>query len=122
MKYRYREPHEMKDSGVEWLGMIPKETIISKFKYYYSFGMGETILKEDCVDSGYPIYSATEENNYFGYIKNPKTILNSGDLVIPARGNSIGSVKKVFERWKPAKIGGKPVRYIFYIPIGLKKW
>lgn len=25
MKYRYREPHEMKDSGVEWLGMIPKE-------------------------------------------------------------------------------------------------
>ncbi|SIS54070.1 hypothetical protein SAMN05421796_101198 [Chryseobacterium piscicola] len=32
------------------------------------------------------------------------------------------AVKKVFERWKPAKIGGKPVRYIFYIPIGLKKW
>ncbi len=25
MKYRYREPNEMKDSGVEWLGMIPKE-------------------------------------------------------------------------------------------------
>ena len=32
------------------------------------------------------------------------------------------AVKKVFERWKPAKIGGKPVRYIFYIPIGLRKW
>ncbi|WP_262150217.1 energy transducer TonB [Chryseobacterium foetidum] len=32
------------------------------------------------------------------------------------------AVKKVFERWKPAKVGGKPVRYIFYIPIGLRKW
>ncbi len=32
------------------------------------------------------------------------------------------AVRKVFERWKPAKTGGKPVRYIFYIPIGLRKW
>lgn len=32
------------------------------------------------------------------------------------------AVRKVFERWKPAKIGGKPVRYIFYIPIGLRRW
>ncbi len=35
MKYRYRDPHEMKDSGVEWLGMIPKEweTVIGKYIY-----------------------------------------------------------------------------------------
>lgn len=30
MKYRYREPHEMKDSGVEWLGMTPRGWKISK--------------------------------------------------------------------------------------------
>lgn len=33
MKYRYREPHEMKDSGVEWLGMIPKEWESYKVKH-----------------------------------------------------------------------------------------
>ena len=32
MKFRYREPHEMKDSGVEWLGMIPKEWGRTKLK------------------------------------------------------------------------------------------
>lgn len=32
MKYRYREPHEMKDSGVEWLGMIPKEWEAKRLK------------------------------------------------------------------------------------------
>lgn len=33
MKYRYRESHEMKDSGVEWLGMIPKEWEVKAHKY-----------------------------------------------------------------------------------------
>jgi type I restriction enzyme S subunit len=33
MKFRYREPHEMKDSGVEWLGMIPKEWEVIKIPH-----------------------------------------------------------------------------------------
>lgn len=36
MKYRYREPHEMKDSGVEWLGMIPKEWEVKQLKYVFN--------------------------------------------------------------------------------------
>lgn len=40
MKYRYREPHEMKDSGVEWLGMIPKEWEVKKIKYLSTIGRG----------------------------------------------------------------------------------
>lgn len=98
MKYRYRESHEMKDSGVEWLGMIPKEWEVSKFKYFFKFGMGETILKEDLDGEGIPIFSATEENKYFGYIKFSRVDLKKGDIVIPARGNSIGAVKLVTER------------------------
>lgn len=40
MKYRYREPHEMKESGVEWLGLIPREWRISKLGYIFSFKNG----------------------------------------------------------------------------------
>ena len=93
MNYRYRTDEEMKDSGVEWLGKIPKEWIISKFKYFYTFGMGETILKENLSDNGLPVYSATEEDSVFGKYNNAKLILKEGDIIIPARGNSIGAVK-----------------------------
>lgn len=40
MKYRYREPHEMKDSGVEWLGLIPKEWDRTKIKRLSRIGRG----------------------------------------------------------------------------------
>lgn len=36
MNYRYREAHEMKDSGVEWLGMIPKGWEKKKLKYIFN--------------------------------------------------------------------------------------
>ena len=32
MEYRYRDASEMKDSGVEWIGMIPKDWKIKKIK------------------------------------------------------------------------------------------
>jgi type I restriction enzyme S subunit len=35
MKYRYRTDEEMKDSGIEWLGKIPKEWNIIKGKYIF---------------------------------------------------------------------------------------
>ncbi|MGL5779202.1 restriction endonuclease subunit S [Cetobacterium sp.] len=41
MKYRYREPHEMKDSGVEWLGMIPKEWKNNKFSRIFKEFSGQ---------------------------------------------------------------------------------
>lgn len=33
MRYRYRTDEEMKDSGVEWIGKIPKDWIINKVKH-----------------------------------------------------------------------------------------
>ena len=35
MKYRYRTDDEMKDSGIEWIGKIPKEWSIVKGKYLF---------------------------------------------------------------------------------------
>lgn len=62
-----------------------------------SLGMGQTILSKDLKEEGIPVYSATEENKIFGYISESEntTKLCSGDIVIPARGNSIGHVKYV---------------------------
>lgn len=86
---------EYKDSGIEWIGQIPKEWGMVKYKFFASSRMGETILSEDTADEGVPIYSATQGSQIFGYIKNPKLILTAGDFVIPARGNSIGCVSIV---------------------------
>ena len=33
MRYRYRSEEELKDSGVEWIGKIPKDWEVGKFKY-----------------------------------------------------------------------------------------
>ncbi|HEB9356961.1 TPA: restriction endonuclease subunit S [Campylobacter coli] len=87
-----------KDSGIEWLGEIPQHWEVSKFKYFYRSNMGETILAQDLKDEGVPIYSATEDDKFFGRIKNPINLLNINDFVIPARGNSIGAVKIVKEK------------------------
>ena len=88
---------EMKDSDVEWIGEIPKHWKVSKFKYQFRFGMGETILKENLTENGVPVLSATEDYSILGYYDRPKLILEKGDLVIPARG-SIGFVKVVREK------------------------
>ncbi len=62
-----------------------------------ALGMGQTILSKNLKQEGVPVYSATEEDKIFGYIsESDNTIkLRSGDIVIPARGNSIGHVKYV---------------------------
>ena len=88
---------EYKDSGIEWIGKIPKEWKIAKYKFFANSRMGETILSEDTSDEGIPIYSATQDSKIFGYINNPKLLLKKGDFVIPARGNSIGCTSIVKE-------------------------
>lgn len=88
----------MKDSGIDWIGEIPAHWEVKRVKDFYKLGMGQTIIKEDLIDNAqYPIYSATAEDKYFGYLDKVKNPLKIGDLVIPARGNSIGYVKLVKE-------------------------
>lgn len=85
-----------KDSGVEWIGNIPSHWKCSKYKYYFESGMGETILREDLTENGeIPVFSATESDKIFGYVDEAKLILQKNDLVIPARGNSIGHLMLV---------------------------
>lgn len=89
---------EHKDSGVEWLGEIPAHWVVAKTVRYFKIAMGQTILKENLIDDGtWPVFSATDGDHYFGFINEPDVRLDVGDLVIPARGNSIGAVKEVKE-------------------------
>ena len=88
---------ELKDSGIPWIGEIPKDWNVSRYKFFATSRMGETILAEDTTESGIPIYSATQDGKIFGYIEIPKIILHKDDLVIPARGNSIGCISRVKE-------------------------
>lgn len=92
------EPNpEMKNSGVVWIGEIPTHWICAKTAFFFSAGMGQTILKEELTDEGLPVYSATEGDHFFGRLMDPKLRLYRGDIVVPARGNSIGHVKLVNE-------------------------
>lgn len=81
-----------KKVNIDWIKQIPQEWKVVKLKHIYDFGMGETITKEELDNEGYPVYSATENDVIFGFKKNPRTILEYGDIVVPARGNSIGNV------------------------------
>lgn len=47
MEYRYREDIEMKDSGIEWIGKIPKDWEVSKLKNLVTIVTGNTPSKND---------------------------------------------------------------------------
>lgn len=119
---------EMKDSGDVYIGKIPLNWRLASYKYFADSGMGLTILKEDVTDLGVPIYSATQDSSIFGYINNPKLKLGKGDLVIPARGNSIGCTTYVEDDVATctqttiySKVSGINPKFLFYCSIGLKE-
>ena len=88
---------EMKHSGIPWIGEIPRKWRLSRYKFFATSRMGETILSEDTKECGIPVYSATQDGKIFGYVETPKVLLHKGDFVIPARGNSIGCISVVKE-------------------------
>ena len=47
----------MKDSGVEWIGKIPKIWNIDRLKYFFKFFKGLQITKADLIENGCPVIS-----------------------------------------------------------------
>lgn len=70
----------------EFLKYLPSNWETSKIKNDAFLRMGDTILKNELVESGIPVYSASREDRPFGYLENPSLMLNKGDIVIGARG------------------------------------
>ena len=64
---------EMKDSGIEWIGQIPKDWSINRLKYLFTNKKGLPITKENLIDSGLPVVS-------YGQIHSK---LNSGTDIQP---------------------------------------
>ena len=78
---------------------IPDSWCWTKIQNFAQLGMGQTVLTKDMLKTGTPVYSATIENKPLGYINEAHNNikLKIGDLVIPARGNSIGYVTYISE-------------------------
>jgi len=118
----------MKDSGIKWIGKVPENWEIKKYKIFAVSGMGKTILKEDLAYTGIPVYSATQDDAIFGYIDDSNLQLKKGDLIIPARGNSIGHSYLVKEEIATctqttiySKLKNINNRFLFYCTKGLKE-
>lgn len=141
---RNRESHEMKESGVEWLGMIPKKWGVSKLKYNFKFLRGLPITKADLRDKGiqclnygeihskYSRFINTEKNELKKvseeYLKtNNNSLLKNGDLVfadtsedLKGSGNFtyIGGNKTTFAGYHTITIrtnSDKPNKYLAYL-------
>lgn len=67
---KYIKNTEQKNSGVKWLGNIPKDWEIRRVKELFDIKRGRVIAKEEMDDSyPYPVYSSqTENNGCMGYI------------------------------------------------------
>lgn len=96
-----RQPQEMKDSGVEWLGMIPKNWVITKVKYYYDVQLGkmlqpnkkskrDTLEKYICtinVDWDSLRLDLVKEM-WFSNTERAKYLVKNGDLIVNEGGDA----------------------------------
>ncbi|TDN59476.1 restriction endonuclease subunit S [Scandinavium goeteborgense] len=67
----YKAYPEYKDSGVEWLGEIPRRWELTKLRYNFSFGKGLTITKENLRDEGIPCVNYGEVHSKYGFEVDP---------------------------------------------------
>lgn len=52
---KYQDYKEYKDSGVEWLGYIPKDWVSTELKRFSSVQGGYAFSSDNFVDTGVPI-------------------------------------------------------------------
>ncbi len=114
-----RSSEDMKDSGVEWLGEVPKNWEVSKIKYECSINarIGWKALKADeYVEEGY-IFLATpnikgkyidfENVNYITqerYDESPEIKLKINDVLLTKDGSTLGTVNVVRNLDKEATV------------------
>lgn len=74
---------------------IPAEWTKKPIKDFFEIKVGDLILEKDLIENGtIPVYSATKDDRLYGYVNEAKTNLRKDiDMVLPARGGSIGNAK-----------------------------
>ena len=85
---------EMKDSGIEWIGEIPKEWATTKMKYVSSIESGTSISKAEYRNDGeYEIIGANGVLGYIDRINVKKQVITTG------RVGTIGTAHKIEKAW-----------------------
>jgi type I restriction enzyme S subunit len=72
-----------KDSGVEWIGEIPKGWEVKALKHLSYLESGETISSESFIEEGYPVYGG---NGFRGYASN---YTNEGEFALIGRQGAL---------------------------------
>lgn len=87
-----------KDSGVEWLGEIPAEWNVVRFRDLFKFGRGLTITKAELEEEGVPCINYGEVHSKYGFeftprkhhlkcvsedylLTSPNSLLEKGDFI-----------------------------------------
>lgn len=85
---------EMKDSGVEWIGEIPKHWELKKVKYIGNMKSGDGITNTELSDSGeFPVYGGNGVVGYFGKYNSSHSV-----IVIGRVGEKCGNIHLVNEK------------------------
>lgn len=82
----------MKDSGVEWLGLLPKNWDVKPIKQIADFINGAPFKPTEWAESGIPIIriqnlNGSEDFNYFDGVINSRYLVNQGQLLFGWSGN-----------------------------------
>lgn len=108
----------MKDSGVEWLGAIPKHWHSAKVWMYFELGRGRVISNEEIQDfSGeYPVYSSqTKDNGVMGKLN---TFDFEGDYITwTTDGANAGTVSRRSGKFNCTNVCGtmKPLQRTMWL-------
>lgn len=80
MKYRIREKNELKPSGVEWLGDIPKNWVCSRLKYLAKIDTGSKDTQDNENEGIYPFFVRSKKIQLINtYSFDGEAILTPGD-------------------------------------------
>lgn len=80
MKYRIREQNELKPSGVEWLGDIPKDWKFSRLKYLAKIDTGSKDTQDNEDEGIYPFFVRSKKIQSINtYSFDGEAILTPGD-------------------------------------------
>ena len=82
---------EMKDSGIEWIGQIPKDWSYSKIRYHCSMKSGDNITSLNIEEtSHYPVYGGNGQRGYFSQYN-----VDGDKILIGRQGALAGNVHYV---------------------------
>ena len=74
---------QLRDSGVSWIGQIPKHWVVKRLKHIARLRSGDTINSDRFTEEGYPVYGG---NGFRGYTD---SYTNEGDFVLIGRQGAL---------------------------------